>query len=351
MASRRMIASDIFEDEFVGNLSYFERLLWIGMITSVADDQGRLMDNPALIRAKVFLFDNVTDKEVEAALHKLNVANKIVRYVDGTKKLIQIIKWWKYQSPSWANPSKHIAPKGWIDRAKYHAQGNKILTFNWDKDGGYVDDYVAGYVPKLDSAIDKKREEENRQEENRQDEEEESESVEPFRVLFDAFLDASGISELMIVGSRAVDEINNKWIPSGVTPDEVKGAVKALQDKSYNITGPWSITNSINMVRSKKKGTAAKPGSAYKLPDDWNDYEMDDKDDVKPEGDAKWRMFIDEYVKNRRWQNLLEYGGYDGSGKVVIHVPEASMAEAKSRFGSTLSRYYLGNFVLESVAI
>ena len=348
MASRRMIASDIFEDEFVGNLSYFERLLWIGMITSVADDQGRLMDNPALIRAKVFLFDNVSDKEVEAALHKLNVANKIVRYVDGTKKLIQIIKWWKYQSPSWANPSKHIAPKGWIDRAKYHAQGNKILTFNWDKDGGYVDDYVAGYVPKLDSAIDEKRREEIREEENRQDEEEEI-SDEPFRILFDAFLDASGISELMLVGHKAVDEITGKWIPANVTPDEVKAAIKTLQGKDYNISGPWSITNTINMQRSGKKGSANKPLSEkYKLPEDYDD-EEEYEDDDEPVVDTKWTTFIEQHVKDVRWRNLLEFGGYDGSGKAVIHVPEASMAEAKDRFGSTLSRYYLGNVVLAGV--
>jgi len=349
MASRRMIASDIFEDEFVGNLSYFERLLWIGMITSVADDQGRLMDNPALIRAKVFLFDNVSDKEVEAALHKLNVANKIVRYVDGTKKLIQIIKWWKYQSPSWSNPSKHIAPKGWIDRAKYHAQGNKILTFNWDKDGGYIDDYVAGYVPKLDSAIDEKREEEIRQDENRQDEEEEEVSNEPFRILFDAFLEASGISELMLVGHKAVDEITGKWIPSGVTPDEVKGAVKALQDKGYNITGPWSVTNTINMIRSGKKGSANKPLSErYKLPDDYDD-EEEYEDDDEPEVDTKWTTFLEQHVKDIRWRNLLVYGGHDSDGKVVIHVPEKELPEAKSRFGSTLGRYYLDGVVLAGV--
>jgi len=41
MGNRRMISADIFEDEFTGQLNYFERLLWIGLFATVADDQGR----------------------------------------------------------------------------------------------------------------------------------------------------------------------------------------------------------------------------------------------------------------------------------------------------------------------
>jgi hypothetical protein len=180
--------------------------------------------------------------------------------------------------------------------------------------------------------------------------ESESESVEPFRELFDAFLSATGISELMLVGHKAVDEITGKWIPSGVSVDEVRSAAKQLQDKGYNITGPWSLTNTINMIRSGKKGSANKSASErYKVDvDDEAEY-YDDEDDT-PEVDTKWRTFVEQYVKDRRWQNLLEYGGYDDSGNVVIHVPEASMAEAQSRFGSTLDRYYMGNVRLAGVA-
>jgi len=143
MANRRMIAGDLFEDEFIGSLNFLERLLWIGIITTVADDQGRMIDNPALIRSKVFLFDKVMDCDIESTLRKINAANKIARYVVGNKSLIQIVNWWKYQTPAWASPSKYPAPEGWTDRAKYHAAGNKIITVNWDKIGGYVANYVA----------------------------------------------------------------------------------------------------------------------------------------------------------------------------------------------------------------
>jgi DnaD/phage-associated family protein len=145
-----MIAGDIFIDDFIGSLSHFERLLWIGIITSVADDQGRMMDNPALIRSVVFLYDTIQDSEVEKAIQKIAATGKIVRYVAGNKHLIQIVNWWKYQTPSWASPSKYPAPDKWTDRVKCHTTGNKVSSSNWDKVGGYI----ADYIPPVGSAIE-----------------------------------------------------------------------------------------------------------------------------------------------------------------------------------------------------
>jgi len=136
MANRRMISSGYFEDEFTGELNYLERLLWIGLIVSIADDQGRMYDSTALIRAKVFLYDDIKDEQVESALNKLAKANKIIRYEKEGKNIIQIVKWWIYQTPSWASPSKYPAPDKWTDRTKYHAKGNEIIKQDWDKEGG-----------------------------------------------------------------------------------------------------------------------------------------------------------------------------------------------------------------------
>jgi hypothetical protein len=128
-----MISADIFEDEFIGSLNYFERLLWIGLFSAVADDQGRMLDSSPLIRSRIFLYDNdVVDSQVESALRKIADGGKITRYIANNKRLIQIVKWWEYQTPAWASPSKHPAPKGWQDRAKYHAAGNKIVVLDWD---------------------------------------------------------------------------------------------------------------------------------------------------------------------------------------------------------------------------
>ena len=51
--------------------------------------------------------------------------------------MIQIVNWWKHQTPSWASPSNYPAPDGWVDREKYHAAGNKVATTNWDTQGGF----------------------------------------------------------------------------------------------------------------------------------------------------------------------------------------------------------------------
>ena len=93
MASKRIIDSALFEDDFVGGLDFFGRYLWIGLFSAVADDQGRFLDNAAIIRAKVFPFDTVTDDQVEAVLVQLAEAGKINRYQADGKRLVQINHW------------------------------------------------------------------------------------------------------------------------------------------------------------------------------------------------------------------------------------------------------------------
>lgn len=166
MANRRMIASELFEDDFVGSLDFFGRFLWIGLFSAVVDDQGRCADNPAVIRARVFPFDAVNDAQVEEVLERMASDGKILRYQAGAKKLIQIVHWWDYQQPSWASASKFAAPEGWIDRTKYHAKGNKIAMENWELAGGFC--VLRSEPPMgegsalgsgLDSGIEKKKDE------------------------------------------------------------------------------------------------------------------------------------------------------------------------------------------------
>lgn len=137
MANRRMIDSNLFEDDFIGSLEFFGRFLWIGLFSAVVDDQGRCADNPAIIRARVFPFDQVSDEQVEGILARMANEGKILRYQAGMKRLIQVMHWWDYQQPSWASESKYPAPEGWTDRVKYHGKGNKIILLNWEHDGGF----------------------------------------------------------------------------------------------------------------------------------------------------------------------------------------------------------------------
>ena len=137
MSNKRLIYQDMFEDDELGMMPLEVRFLWVGLISAVADDQGRLIDNASLIKSKVFVYDSdVSESDIQKWLLVLQNAGMIVRYGAGNKRLIQIINWWEYQAPSWASESKYRAPKTWVDRVKVHTAGNQVKMLNWDKKGG-----------------------------------------------------------------------------------------------------------------------------------------------------------------------------------------------------------------------
>jgi len=138
MANRRMIASDIWRDDFVCTLDYFKRLLWIGMVVTCADDQGRIQDRAGFIASDVFPGEVIALDTINDALAEFESEAKIVRYSVDKVKLIQIVNWWGYQTPSWAAASKYPAPVGWIDRVKIHTKENKTYQLNWELTGGFV---------------------------------------------------------------------------------------------------------------------------------------------------------------------------------------------------------------------
>ena len=131
MANRRMISSSTWEDEFFGGLNYFQRCLWIGLFSACADDQGRMLDNAILIRAKLFPYDDIGLDEIEAGLKIFESKNKILRYKKNEKNLIQILKWWDNQKLRWATYSKFPSPDNWVDRIRTR-ENNKYIVENWD---------------------------------------------------------------------------------------------------------------------------------------------------------------------------------------------------------------------------
>jgi hypothetical protein len=140
MSERRAIATNIWDDEFVGSLTHFERLLWIGLFTS-ADDQGRLIHNSLLIQRKIFLYDeDITPGQVEAAIEKFGQAGagKVFIYEAKGKKLLQLVNWWDYQTLQWPQDSKYPPPEGWVDRVKRKGKDGKVSSRNWDCKGGFA---------------------------------------------------------------------------------------------------------------------------------------------------------------------------------------------------------------------
>lgn len=131
MANRRMISSATWEDEFIGNLTFFQRCLWIGLFSTCADDQGRLIDNAVVIRSRLFPYDDIPANDIEDGLTIYEKAGKLLRYKVKGKQYIQLLKWWENQKPQWAARSKYPSPEGWTDRIRTR-ENDKYIAINWN---------------------------------------------------------------------------------------------------------------------------------------------------------------------------------------------------------------------------
>jgi hypothetical protein len=136
MAQSRLISSDIWSDDWFGPLPFFDQALWIGLFSTCADDQGRLLDNPILIRAAVFPYKDTHIEDIEAALSRFTAAGRLHRYQADGKSLAQIVNWWDHQRPQWAQPSRWPAPVGWQDAVRTRQNG-AYVALNWDGSRGF----------------------------------------------------------------------------------------------------------------------------------------------------------------------------------------------------------------------
>jgi len=78
--ARRVITPTLFDDEFFGALPDRAALIWIVLFGVIADDHGRLVDNPMLIRARSFPYRDVPVSDVVDAVESFVAAGKLVRY-------------------------------------------------------------------------------------------------------------------------------------------------------------------------------------------------------------------------------------------------------------------------------
>ncbi len=148
MANKRMISSSTWSDEKFITLNDVTRLVWFGIITN-CDDQGRLQDNPLLIKAQIFPADRKSAALINDSIDCLVANGMVTRYTKDGKALLQINNWWTHQSPAWAAASDYPPPDNWIDRVKIHAKGGTIQSLNWDQPGGYIEAMLelhSGYI-------------------------------------------------------------------------------------------------------------------------------------------------------------------------------------------------------------
>jgi hypothetical protein len=265
MANKRLIYQDFFEDDYFGIAELGLRLLWVGLITSAADDQGRVLDNSALIRAKVFMYDaNITDEHIEGWLYNLNNDGKIIRYeVDG-KKLIQIVNWWEYQIPSWATESKYPSPPDWTDRVRCHVKGNKIMTINWNEKGGFTNNQNQESFNDLTTTLNNTLSSdlcndpdrpinEDKDKAKYKDEDECKDDLPKLKEYNDLFNSCLEIFETkkgqLVTDGPAFSSMIGRFIEYGVTAEDYSAAIDSMDaDKKYKGTKPtsyetWAISN------------------------------------------------------------------------------------------------------------
>ena len=132
MAKKRIIDSRIRKSGSFVALDWQTRDLWHGII-AVADDQGRLLGVPASIRSEIWPLDDVTLEQVKDGLDALVEQGMIYIYQVKNQAVIQVVNWWIYQHKQWAVRSDWPAPEGWVDRARYHGKGHKVITEKWDQ--------------------------------------------------------------------------------------------------------------------------------------------------------------------------------------------------------------------------
>lgn len=164
MANRRMISSDIWEDDWFGQLDFFQQALWIGLFSKCADDQGRLLNNPVLLRAAIFPYKDVALADIAQAVAEFAQAGRVILYNADGKNLLQIVNWWEHQRPQWAQPSKFPAPDEWKDRVRTR-DGGVYKVENWREpramapEGTRLSDKVVrqSHVPVPDPVPDPKK--------------------------------------------------------------------------------------------------------------------------------------------------------------------------------------------------
>lgn len=151
----RNIDPKTWEDEWFGQQTERHRLFWLGLITLIADDQGRFTNQPVVIARRVFIYDDgITGANIRAMLDDFIQAGKLHAYTADGKELLQIINWWRYQSgAAWMSPSHYPAPEGWTDRCRHHGPARKIITYQWDHPGGFVSLLPSGLGSGLGSPL------------------------------------------------------------------------------------------------------------------------------------------------------------------------------------------------------
>jgi len=113
-------------------------VLW-PMLLAASDDQGRGQAEADVIKWTVC--PNVSELTIDAipgVLAEMQQQGMVHVYEDKRgRKLYQVTRWWEYQQPQWARPSRFDPPTNWNDRVRFNVRGGEYTQENWDIQGGF----------------------------------------------------------------------------------------------------------------------------------------------------------------------------------------------------------------------
>lgn len=110
MARIRTIKPDFFTSLTIADLTPEQRLTFIGLWTH-ADDAGRCVDDPRLIKAALWPLDDRTAADIEIDLKALSESSLITRYTLNRKRYLAVTNWDEHQRINRPTDSKLPAPE------------------------------------------------------------------------------------------------------------------------------------------------------------------------------------------------------------------------------------------------
>ena len=124
MARIRSVKPTFWTDEKIGLLARDVRLTFLGLISAMADDHGRLPGVARLVRGAVYPFDeDISTAEVERHLVDLNDRHLIQRYQVNGAQFIHIRNWLRHQKVD--KPSPSLIPEPPRSIAEHSSNGRR----------------------------------------------------------------------------------------------------------------------------------------------------------------------------------------------------------------------------------
>jgi hypothetical protein len=110
MARQRFIWPDIWSDPVLGRLPALELVFYIGCFSN-ADDEGRLIGDPAYLRSTIFPYHEHSNRKIrtvrDAVIEKVN---SLSMYEAAGVEYLVFSNWRDWQKPKYPTPSKLPIP-------------------------------------------------------------------------------------------------------------------------------------------------------------------------------------------------------------------------------------------------